>query len=182
MSTPVPRRRSRNWLFFFAVLTALSVVALVAPLIYNLSIQLQPRQLIDARHRWEERAAANYDLECLRQVRRGGQEEKSQYLARVRGGRIVAVVEDGELIYADPSLAVIVGSSAAGLSQLDPTPYDMPALFAEIDSVLRQSAAAERRFYLKADFEKDGHPSHFVSYDPRTKSRVEWFIKLSFDP
>jgi hypothetical protein len=181
MTTVLPRPRSRRWIVFFAILALLGFLAIVAPLIYNLSIQLQPEQLDAARLRWRERAYTNYDLECLRQVRSGGEEVKSQYIVRIRDGRISLVAEDGELLYAEPSLAVFAGSSSLCLAMENPRRYDMVALFDEIEKALRQSAAAKRKFYLKADFENDGHPSHFVSYDPSTKDRIELFIKLSIN-
>lgn len=179
MSTAVPRRRPRRWLGFFVVLAVLGIAAIVAPLLYNLSIQLRPEQLAEARQRWRAHELANYDLECLSQIRSGGLEEKSQSRSAVRGGRAVVVVDQGEVVYLDPSLALVAGCGASALSQIDPQRYDMAALFDEIEAALHRRAAAQRRFFLKADFEKDGHPSHFVSYDPRTKERVEWFVKLS---
>jgi hypothetical protein len=179
MSTAVPRRRSRRWIVYFVVLAALGVAAIVTPLIYNMSVQLRPEQLADARRRWRDNSPANYDLECLINNRRGGQEGKSQYRAQVRGGHVVAVVVDGELVYVEASLASVAGCAAFALSEDTPERYDMAALFDEMESALRQSAAAERRWYLKADFEADGHPSHYVSYVPSTKDRIEWFVKLS---
>lgn len=178
MPSPLPRH-SRRWLAFFVVLAALAIVALIAPLIYNLSVQLRPEQLSAARQRWQENAHANYDLEYLLKNRREGQEEKMSSRVQVRGGRIVAVAEEGELVYVDPSLALVAGCGGLALAADNPERYGMEALFDEIETALRQRAPADRRFYLKADFEKDGHPSHFVSYDPHTKGRVEWFIKLT---
>lgn len=179
MTTSLPRRRPRRSLGFFIVLGVLSVVALVAPLIYNLSVQLRPEQWADARRRWQENAPVNYDLEYLRQSRRGGQDEKSTYRVQVRGGRIVVVAEEDELLYVDPSLALAAGVGVLALPQENPERYGMAALFDEIESALRQRQTAERRIYLKADFEKDGRPSHYVFYDSRSKDRIEWFVKLS---
>jgi hypothetical protein len=180
MPTALPRH-SRRWLGFFVVLAALALVALVAPLIYNLSVQLRPEQLAAARQRWQANAPANYDLECLRKSRRGGQEEIISSRLQVRGGRIVLAAEEDELVYVDPSLALIAGCGLVLVAD-HPERYGMAALFDEIEAALRQRGTAEGRYYLKADFEKDGHPSHFVSYDARTKDRVEWFVKLAHVP
>jgi hypothetical protein len=182
MTATLPRRRSRRWIGFFVVLAVLGVAAIVAPLVYNLSIQLRPEQLADARWRWQENAPANYDLECLSEIRRGGQEEKSHYRLQVRGGRVVLVVQDGELVYVDPSLAVVAGSAVLALLEGNPERYGVPVLFDDIEAALRQVTTAERRSYLRADFDKDGHPSHYVHYDPSTKDRVESFVKMSLVP
>ena len=181
MPTAEPRRRSRRWIGFFVVLAVLAIVAVLVPLLYNLSLQLRPEQLAEARQRWRANAPAAYDLEYLSQIRRGGQEERSHYRTMVRIGRVVAVVDldRGEVVYLDPSLAVVAGTAATALSSDDPSRYDMPALFDEIEAALRQSATAERRIYIKADFDKDGHLSHYVHYDPHTKDRIEWFVILS---
>ena len=182
MPTAVPRPRSRRWIGFFVVLAGLGIIAIVAPLLYNLSIQLRPEQLAEARRHWQDNAPIDYDLEYLSQIRRGGQEEKSQSRIMVRGGRVVVVVDQGEVVYLDPALAAVVGLGVPALSSDDPERYGVPALFDEIEAGLRQSATMERRIYLKADFEPDGLPSHYIHYDPRTKDRVEWFVKLSRVP
>lgn len=184
MTTTGPRRRSRRWIGFFVVLAILAVVAVVVPLLYNLRIQLRPEQLAEARQRWRANALTDYNMEFLSQNRRDGQEERSHYRTLVRSGRVVAVIDldQGEVIYLDPSLMMVAGTAASALSSDDPSRYDMPALFDEIETALRQSATAERHSYIKADFDKDGHLSHYVHYDPHTKDRIEWFVKLSLVP
>jgi hypothetical protein len=184
MTTAGPRRRSRRWIGFFVVLAVLAVVAVVVPLLYNQRIQLRPEQLAEARQRWRANAPADYNMEFLSQNRRGGQEERLHYRTIVRTGRVVAVadLDRGEVVYLAPSLALVAGTAASALSSDDPLRYDMPALFDEIEAALRQNATAERRTYIKADFDKDGYLSHYVHYDPHTKDRIEWFVKLSSVP
>jgi hypothetical protein len=163
------------------VLGVLAVFAIVVPFVYNLSLQLQPEQLTDARGRWQEHQPADYDLECLIKSVEGGIEARDQErLVQVRAGRVVLIVDEGDVVYLDPALAVVAGPAVLGISSEEPGHYGVAALFDEIEAALRQRATGERREYIKADFDpRDGHPNHFIHRVPRTKDRVEWFVKLT---
>ncbi len=180
MPTIVPPRRSRRWIGFFVVLAVLAGVAVIVPLVYNLSIQLRPEELSEARRRWQEHAPPNYDLEYLVRASIGGEQEERAYLVQVRGGRVVLVVDDGEVVYLDPSLAGVAGLDVFALSLEDPQRYGVPALFDEIESALRQDELAGRRNFAAAQFDpQDGHPFHYVHRVRSTKERVEWNIKMT---
>ncbi|MGH7226308.1 MAG: hypothetical protein ACRELF_24090, partial [Gemmataceae bacterium] len=120
MRAALPRRRSRRWIAFFVVLALLGSVAIVAPVLYNLSIQLRPEQLAEARRRWQDNAPLDYDLECRRQTRRGGEENKRAYRMVVRGGLVRLIVEDGNIVYVDASLDGLAGPRVLALSGNDP--------------------------------------------------------------
>jgi hypothetical protein len=179
MPAAIPRR-SRRWIGFFVVLGALAVIAIVVPFVYNLSLQLKPEQLAEARRRWQENRPADYDLECLIKRVEGGVAERDQVcLVQVRAGRVVFIVDEGEVVYLDPEMAVVAGPAVLGVSLQSPANYGVPALFDQIEAVLRQRTTGERRDYTKADFDPgDGHPNHFIHRVPRTKERLEWFVKL----
>jgi hypothetical protein len=165
---------------FFLVLAALSAMAIVVPLVYNLWIQLRPEQLVEARQRWQENAPANYDLEYLVRTTHAGQEEEGQYRVVVRGGRVILVVDNGDVVYLDPSLALVAGPAVLVLSQADAEEYGVAALFARIEAVRRQDEAAGRRSFATAQFDpKDGHPFHYVHRMQGTKDRVEWNVKMT---
>jgi hypothetical protein len=157
----------------------LSLAAIVAPLVYNLWIQLRPEQLTEARQRWQENAPANYDLEYLIRTTHAGQEEEGQYRVVVRGGQVVLVVDNGDVVNLNPSLALVAGPTVFALSPADAGQYGVPALFARIEAALRQDEAAGRRSFSTAQFDpKDGHPFHYVHRVQGTKERVEWNVKL----
>lgn len=179
MSTVLPPRRSRRWIGFFIVLAVLAGVAVSVPLIYNLSIQLRPEQLAEARRRWLEHATPNYDLECLIRTTSGTQQEERTYLVQVRGGRVVLVVDNGEAVYLNPSLAGVAGLGVLALSE-DPRHFGVTALFDEIEAALRKDEKEGRRSFASAQFDpRDGHPFHYVHRVRSTKERVEWNIKMT---
>ncbi len=173
-------RRSRRWVGFFVVLTILAVFAMIVPLAFNLFIQLRSEQLSEARKRWQENATSNYDLEYLVKTTHGNQEEERAYLVQVRGGQAVLVVCDSDVVYIDPSLALVVGLGVPALSPGDPGQFGIPSLFAEIEATLRQDESSGRRNFATAQFDpKDGHPFHYVHRVRGTKERIEWNIKFS---
>jgi hypothetical protein len=175
-------RRPRRWIGFFVVLAVLGATAMIVPLVYNLSIQLRPEQLADARRRWEENAPANYDLKYLveRKHETETEPEKSEYLAKVRNGRVVLVMDTGEVLYLDPSLAIVAGPGVLALSSEAARNYGMPALFDEIEAALRRDEIEGRKNYTQAQFDpKDGHPLHYIHSTLGTKERVEWHVKMT---
>jgi hypothetical protein len=180
MSTARTSRRSHRWIGFFVVLAVLAAVAIVVPLVYNLSIQLRPEQLTEARQRWRDQAPSTYDLEYLVRTSNADQEEERAYLVQVREGRVVLVVCNSDVVYLDPSLACSAGLGVLALSSENPNQYSVPALFDAIETTLRQDESAGRRNFATAQFDpKDGHPFHYVHGVRGTKERVEWNVKLT---
>jgi hypothetical protein len=180
--TAPPSRRPRRWIGFFVVLAVLSAGAIVTNLVYNLSIQLRPEQLAEAQRRWRENAPADYDLEYLVEVTREAETEpdKSEYVVKVRGGRVVLVVDSSEVVYLEPSLALVAGPASLGVSSAQPGRYGVAALLEQIETALRQEETSGRRNFATAKFDaKDGHPFHYVHRVRGTKDRVEWNVKLT---
>lgn len=173
--------RSRRWIGFFVILSILALTAIVVPIVYNLSIQLRPEQIADAKRRWQENAPAAYDLEYLvKSDDEGSGTPEIRYLVQVRSGRIVLIMEGDEVIYLDPMLAAVMGADVFALTSEEQGRHGVLALFAQIEEAMRQADTAGRRDYVKADFDpQDGHPSHFIHRVRATKKRVEWFVKLT---
>src|SRR5262249_15627494 len=143
---------------------------------------LRPEQLSDAQRRWQENKPDNYDVKYLVEVTRETEmePEKNAYLVKVRGGRVVLVVDNEEVVYLDASLAVVGGPASLGVSTADPRRYGVPALFAQIEAARRQDEQAGRRSFATARFDaKDGHPFHYVHRVRGTKDRVEWNATLT---
>ncbi len=181
------RSPSRRWVWFFLVLASLSAVAIVVPIVYNLSIQLRPEQLAEARRRWAENAPADYDLAYL--VKRKEHDNlpppaDQEYLVQVRAGRVVLVMEDGEVVFLDRHWwAIAVGPAALALPPEDTSGYGVPALFDRIEAWLPREASLGRRAFATAQFDpKDGHPYHFVFRDRGSGERLELNIKLTRVP
>lgn len=180
-ATRSPPRRPRRWLGFFLILAILAAIAIVVPIVYNLSIQLRPEQLAEARRLWQEHDDSNYDLEYLIQVTDSEGEEKTQYEVKVRDGRTMSVTVNGEPLGVDPALAPDPG--VPSLSSEVAKRFGVPALFDEIEAALRRDAADSRRNFATAQFDpKDGHPFHYVHRVRGTRERVEWNIKMRRHP
>jgi hypothetical protein len=182
MTRSPSRPHSRRWIWFFLVLALLSAVAIVVPIVYNLSIQLRPEQLAEARRLWAENAPANYDLAYLvkRTEHDNSPPRDQEYFVQIRAGRVVLVVEDGEVVYLDPRLAAVTGSAFLALSSEDAAAYGVPALFDQIEAMLPRDASLGRRDFATAQFDpRDGHPYHFVFRVRGTAERLEWNIKLT---
>jgi hypothetical protein len=172
--------RSRRWIGFFVVLAVLAVFAIIVPLAFNLFIQLRSDHLIEAQKRWQENAMPNYDLEYLVKTTHGNEEEERAYLVQVRGGQVVLIVCDSDVVYLYPSIALVAGLGVPALSSNDPRQFGIPALFAEIERTMRQDELSGRRNFASAQFDpKDGHPFHYVHRVRGTKERIEWNIKFS---
>lgn len=179
------RRRPRRWIAFFIVLALLSIAGIVINLVYNLSIQLRPEQLTDAQRRWRENKPEDYDLSYLVEVIHEAEAEPEKYvcLVKVRGGQVVLVVDNGQMVYLEPALAVVAGSAALGVSAADPRRYGVPALFEQIEAARREDEKAGRRNFATAQFDpRDGHPFHYVHRVRGTKERIEWNVQLTRMP
>lgn len=174
---------SRRWIWFFAILVVAAALAITAPLVYNLSIQLRPEQLAEARRRWEDMAPDDFDLEYLIRTTHDGLEEENQYRVIARRGRVVLIVGNGDVIYIDSSLALLAGPAVLALSPAEARHYGVPALFEQIEAGLHEDETADRRNYSTAQFDpKDGHPFHYVHRIRGTKQRIEWNVKMTRIP
>lgn len=168
--TSSPPRRRRRWIGFFVVLAAAGAIAIVVPIVYNLSIQLRPEQLAEARRLWRENGPADYDLAYLVQSSGADGEEQIEYHVKVRGGQTVYVEANGEFLGVEMTAKVA-------------DRYGVPAMFDEIEARLQRDAASGRRNFATAQFDpKDGHPFHYVHRVGGTKERVEWNIKMTRPP
>ena len=100
-------------------------------------------------------------------------------MVKVRDGRVVFVADTGEVLYLDPSLAIVAGPSILALSSEAARNYGVPALFDEIEAGMRQDEKAGRRNFTTAQFDPvDGHPNYYRRSVRRMKDRMEWFVKL----
>jgi hypothetical protein len=173
-------RRHRSWLIFFAVLGVLAPLAIVIPLLYNLSrLQKYPVQLAENRDRWKANAPRNYDLEYL--VKIDDDSRASEYVVHVRDGQVVLVGLDRDLLWLAPWTGFALGPLVQALPPRSFTPhsYTMDALFGEMERWMHEDKAGGRRNYATASFDPvDGHPLHYIHRVRGTHQRVEWIIRL----
>jgi hypothetical protein len=166
-------------LAYFLTLAVLGAAALTIPIVYNLSLQLTPDQLAEARQRWRQHAPADYDLKWLERITHGTSEEDTEYLLAVRGGRPMLLGANGQVLYADPALAVVAGLGVLALPREDPSRYGVEAMFEHMAEVLQHDVSVGGRNYCTAKFdERDGHPMRFVHRVRSTSERLEWIVRL----
>jgi hypothetical protein len=172
-------RRPRRWVVYFLLLAVLGPGAAVALVVYNLRLQLTPEQVAQARARWRERAPRDYDLRCTEKLLRDGAEEQNEYVVLVRGGAVVALGANGELLRLEgggPALGLSVRALPGGAGE----PVGALPLFDRIEAALRQDAAEGRRTYTTATFDpQNGHPVRYVRRVRATGEREEWNCTLA---
>jgi hypothetical protein len=170
---------SRQWIVLFLILAALGLAAVTIPIVYNLAMQLHPEQVAHARRLWQQHAPSDYDLEMLIRTEHGSSKVDEEFFVAVRGGRALFLGCNGEVFYADPSLALLAGPGLLALPQEDPRPHTVEGLFDSMEETLRQDVSVGGRNYCTASFdEADGHPLHFIHRIRGTHDRVEWFVRL----
>jgi hypothetical protein len=156
---------------FFLTLGALGAAAVTINFVYNLSLQLRPEQVAQARALWRQNAPADYDLEWLVRTTHGGEDQDDENSLYVRGGRPALLGCNGELLYADPWFPA--------LPRDDPRLRGVEGMFDAMEEALRHDVSVGGRNYCTATFDlRDGHPQHFIHRVRGTRERVEWIVRL----
>jgi hypothetical protein len=173
--------RSRRWLWFFLLLTALSSVAIVVPIVYNLSQQLSAEQLEAAWARWRERGPRNYDLEYAEKL--DPNTRIFIYSLKVRDGVVTAFACNGDVELIDESAGLALGAAVRMRPPDDFAEHTIDGLFRQIADALAEDRRAlqqgGRRNYVTATFDKnDGYPLRYVRRVAGSRDRIEWNVRL----
>lgn len=172
MITETTKRRSRGWVVFFVLLTALAVTGVTLPIVYNLGQQLKPEQLAAARERWREAGLRDYDLTFSVQYDRERVAER--HIVLVRGGRVAFASVEGEAVELSPAVAAVIGPVAA-LSR--GRARDVSAIFDHIEAM--PSRGETKSNFLVAVFDpKEGWPRRVVWRLRGTGTREEWNLRV----
>jgi hypothetical protein len=144
-SIPTPRpKRNRAWVWYFAILVVLTVLAAGTLVAYNLRQQLKPEQLEKARKHWEQKGPTSYIFAFTKRL--GDSGEAEEVVVRVRDRKVESVTLNGR-----PLEDRLKGY------------YDMAALFDQIEENLERDAKPDaRRAYVRAQF--DPHDGHLLYY------------------
>ncbi|NBO92708.1 MAG: hypothetical protein EBV06_10435 [Planctomycetia bacterium] len=168
-------RRSYGWLVYFGVLSTLSGLAIVLPIIYNLGQQLSSEQLEAARSRWRENGPPDYDLTFT--VRHDRDQTRQRYVVRVRSGQVLLATCEGEVLYASVPLSGAIGLPFG--SAAESPPWTIERVFERLTGMLAERETTGGRNFLVAVFDpKEGYPRRFVRRIARTSTREEWDLKL----
>jgi hypothetical protein len=155
---PPAHRPSSNWIWYFVVVAALSVLFTLILVRFNLAQQLTLADLQAAERLWKERGPADYDMEYTKQGSATG-----TFTVRVRSHKVERVICDGQR------------------QEERLLPYSsMGALFGFIEDYLREDAKpGARRVFTTGRFDdNDGHLLHYVRRVMDSSERIELIVKL----
>src|SRR5947209_5877351 len=93
MTSP-PAKKNHRWIWYFAVIFVMALVATVALIVFNLQQQLRPEQLAAARRMWKEKGPSAYTLSYT--TRRNDEPDPDHYAVKVRGGKVVEAAFNGQ--------------------------------------------------------------------------------------
>lgn len=167
-STPPPAapRRNRNWIWYFLVLILLCAAAISTMIIYNLSQQLTPEQLEQARAKWQEFGPKNYELRYTKKI--GASPTPDRYLIKVANG----FVEEANMLDSSTGLEIPIDSAKYEHLSMKALLRDI-ARFMEIDHEPKA-----RRTFTRAIFHpQDGHLQWYVRRVMGTQQRVEIVVE-----
>jgi hypothetical protein len=141
-------------MWFFAVLTILTITAIVLQVWYNKHLELTAERLAEARGLWNANGPANYDMQYVIRTL----DSIETFDVEVRNKKAIAVVCNGQ--------------------PLEERLYrysEMPALFGYIEGFLDQDSEPGRpRTLAKATFDvHDGHLLHYVRSVASKRERQE---------
>lgn len=150
--------KRKKWLWVFAVLAVLAVLAMGINFVYSRGQQLQPQQLAEARQKWDANRPADYDLTVVRVVNdaTSNRSIEDTFVVRVRGGQPVDGTINGQ-----PLEARLLAN------------YDIGGLFDAIEEFLdRDRRPGQPPVFVRAAFDKtDGHLRQFVRRVSGTRER-----------
>jgi hypothetical protein len=157
-------RPGRAWVWFFVVLGALALTAIVIQIWYNWSHQLNADQLAEAEAVWKEKGPRNYDMEyTVRKI-----DGTEVYAVKVRNGKVMSVLRDSRPV----EQRLYHYSDMMGL-------FDIIEKFIAHDTP--NGSEPKHRVFTRAEFDRhDGHLLHYVRSVAFTHERVE--IIVDFHP
>src|SRR5438270_6804285 len=93
MTSPRPRR---GWMWFFAAIAVLTVMALWAEIWFNRGQQLTQERLEAARALWKQNGPADYDMTYTVDKVNGRDRSQDRYTVQVRQGKVTALTLNAE--------------------------------------------------------------------------------------
>ncbi|MBI3407060.1 MAG: hypothetical protein HY040_01725 [Planctomycetes bacterium] len=153
-------KRNSGWIWYFAIVFGLAVLGTVWLGVFNLNLQLTQEQFTAAREKWIARKPADYDL--VYTIKNDDESQGPEYSIRVRGGKLVHVLEDG--------VELCAGNAAQ---------RSMEAMFELMQKNLDAgSRPGAEKVYVRARFhEGNGAVLEYVRRVMGTRRRLEISVK-----
>ena len=151
--------KNYGWMWYFAIVLVLSIVATVITVRYNFAMQLKPEMLDSAQTLWNEKGPKEYLLAYTIKINKpGASESETHYVVKVKDGKAFEAKVNG--IAQAPERMVW---------------YGMPKLFYYIEKFLQEDAEPGKpRTYTRAVFDpKTGALERYVRSVMSTGDRVE---------
>ena len=159
------RRPARPWVWYFVVLTLLSIVAVSIQVWYARGRVLTLDKVLAAEKLWQANGPASYDLKYT--TRKGNSTSTDEYQIQVRQGKVVLLTCNGK-----PVEERLYRYST------------MPALFSFIEEFMRQDDEAakegKRRPYAFGDFNPEMGYIRRFAHGPNAANGIE--IRTEFTP
>jgi hypothetical protein len=168
-SSPLPRKRSNAWIWFFTFVFVASVVLAGFMIWFNMRLQLKPEQLEAAMQRWKEHGPRDYRLVVTKQV---NENEPDHFDITVRDRRVIDVRLNGQRLRNEANEPYPPGHERLQW-------YTMHHLLREIEVLLDQDAKAGKKNYNVAHFDdQTGALRKYIRRVMGSRQRVEETVKL----
>src|SRR6476660_6753191 len=153
-----PPKKNRKWIWYFAVLTVLTIIATATLAIYNIYQQLKPEKLDAAIALWKEKGPKDYVLIYTAKTKDHSADRDDHYVVKVKDGR---------------AYEVLINGLAAEERQL--AYYGMPRLLQYLERFMEIDAEPGRpKTFLRGDFNaKTGALVRYVRRVMGTRQRLE---------
>jgi hypothetical protein len=181
MEQTSPARRNRRWLWVFAVLGVLGLLAMGINYAYNVGEPLTLEKLNAARSLWQQKRPPNYDLHIVfsreymsADGRRGTIVD--QFQIQVRNGTVTGFLVNGK----EPEpLLDDKGQRRLEDERLRRESYDISGIFDSIEDLMNKDRREGSPTFMRARFDSnDGHVTLFTrQFHKRREQYIEVVMK-----
>lgn len=176
------RRRNRSWLWIFAVMGGLALLAIGINWAWNSMQPLTPERLQAARALWKEKGPADYDLKIARTIMTESADGVRQtivdkYTVQVRGGKIVEFLVNGK--QPEPRLnrddTPNPDADREGRSH-----FSVDGIFDDIEEIMAKDTKDNLKSFLRARFNKED--GHLMLFSRQVNGLRNPYIQVDFKP
>ena len=167
-TSPPTRPRNYGWVYFYVFVIVASVSVAGFMIWFNLSIQLTPEKLADAKKLWQQKGPKSYDMTYTKRL--NDDATVSRFDVKVRSGVLEEVKLNGQKLVKQPD------------QESDPRIYhSMDRLLSDIERFMNiDNKPGAPKVYVTAIFEPDnGALRRYIRRVMGTTQRIELHVTLS---